>query len=210
MTPAAENLRVLLGTRDIDGFLTALEAYRQQHSCEPVVTALTQRVFPPLLRAAFQEERLLPTALARLYRMVRSGQLVLVEDDLLGAINLRIDDAIREVEPATVTPVPPLIIGEDVRPKDVQWSPPSMPGGQRLAATEMKRIAVVSTFRHLPVSVVMGNDYEKLMQLHMAVSAQMRKGDSLTNQEALEAAAKTAAAKSKALTRAVKSKKGTE
>ncbi len=146
MTPAAENLRVLLEARDIDGFLTALEAYRQQYSFEPVVTALTQRIFPPLLRAALQEERLLPTALIRLYRMVRSGQLVLVEDDLLVAINLRIDDAIHEVEPATVTPVPPLIIGEDVRPKDVQWSPPSMPGGQRLAATEMKRIAVVSTF----------------------------------------------------------------
>ena len=31
MTPAAENLRVLLEARDIDGFLTALEAYRQQH-----------------------------------------------------------------------------------------------------------------------------------------------------------------------------------
>ena len=55
MTPAAENLRVLLEARDIDGFLTALEAYRQQHPFEPVVTALTQRVFPPLLRTAFQE-----------------------------------------------------------------------------------------------------------------------------------------------------------
>ena len=48
MTPAAENLRVLLEARDIDGLLTALEAYRQQHPFEPVVTALTQRVFPPL------------------------------------------------------------------------------------------------------------------------------------------------------------------
>lgn len=75
MTPAAENLRVLLEARDIDGFLTALEAYRQQHPFEPVVTALTQRVFPPLLRTAFQEERLPPAVLARLYRMVRSGQL---------------------------------------------------------------------------------------------------------------------------------------
>ena len=124
----------------------ALEAYRQQHPFEPVVTALTQRVFPPLLRTAFQEERLPPAVMARLYRMVRSGQLVLVENDLLVAINLRIDDAIREVEPATVTPVPPLVTKEDVRPKAVQWSPPSMPGGQRVAATEMKRIAVVSAF----------------------------------------------------------------
>lgn len=145
MTPAAENLRVLLEARDIDGFLSALEDYRQQRSFEPVVTALTQRVFPPLLRTAFQQERLPPTSLVRLYRMVRSGKLLLVEDDLLAAINLRIDDAIREVEPAALTPVPPVITGEDVKPKAVRWSP-SAPGGQRLAATEMKRIAVVSAF----------------------------------------------------------------
>lgn len=98
MTPAAENLRLLLEARDIGGFLSALEDYRQQYSFEPVVTALTQRVFPTLLRTAFQEERLPPAVLVRLYRMVRSGQLVLVEDDLLVAINLRIDDAIREVD----------------------------------------------------------------------------------------------------------------
>ena len=146
MTPAAENLRVLLEARDIDGFLSALEDYRQQRSFEPVVTALTQRVFPPLLRTAFQQERLPPTSLVRLYRMVRSGKLLLVENDLLAAINLRIDDAIREVAPAALTPVPPLITGEDVKPKAVRWSPPSAPGGQRLAATEMKRIAVVSAF----------------------------------------------------------------
>ncbi|MDX4956582.1 DUF2726 domain-containing protein [Delftia acidovorans] len=146
MTPAAENLRVLLEARNIDGFLSALDVYRQQHSFEPVVTALTQRVFPRLLRTAFQEERLPPTSLVRLYRMVRSGKLLLVEDYLLAAINLHIDGAIREVEPATVTPVPPLITGEDVRPKAAQWSPPSAPGGQRLVATEMKRIAVVSAF----------------------------------------------------------------
>ncbi|WOP17012.1 DUF2726 domain-containing protein [Ottowia sp. SB7-C50] len=146
MTPVAENLRELLEARDIDGFLTALEDYCQQHSFEPVVTALTQRVFPPLLRTALQEKCVPPTSLVRLYRMVRSGKLLLVEDDLLAAINLLINDAVRKVEPATVTPVQPLITGEDVRPKAVRWSPPSAPSGQRLAATEMKRIAVVSAF----------------------------------------------------------------
>lgn len=146
MTPAAENLRTFLEARDIDGFLSALDAYRQQHLGEPEVTALTQRVLPPLLRTAFQEERLLPTTLVRLYRMVRSSRLILVEDDLLVAINSRINDAICEMEPATVTPVPPLVTSEDARPKKVQWSPPSAPSSQCLAVTEMKRIAVVSAF----------------------------------------------------------------
>lgn len=82
MTPAAENLRVLLEGRDIDGFLEAFESYRQQHTVEPVVTALTQRVFPPLLRQAFKEDNLQPPTVVRLYRMVRTSRLVLVEEEL--------------------------------------------------------------------------------------------------------------------------------
>lgn len=161
MTPAAENLRALLEDRDIDGFLIALDSYRRQHTVEPVVTALTQRVLPPLLRAAFQAERLKPSALVRLYRMVRSGLLILVEDDLLNAINLRIDHAIRVEEPETTLPVQPLVTGEDVMPGPVQWSPPRSPGAQRLAATEMKRIAVVSTFTMGTWSAVDAFDFRR-------------------------------------------------
>lgn len=139
MTPAAENLRELLEARDLDGFLRAFEAYRQHHTVEPVVTALTQRVFPQLLHQAFQEERLEPGTLVRLYRMVRSSRLVLVEDDLLVGINLRINDALRQVEPESTTPAPPLVTGEDVKLKDVRWSPPQAAGGQRATAIEVKR-----------------------------------------------------------------------
>lgn len=44
---------------------------------------------------------------------------------------------------------------------------------------EVKEVMDTETGRHLPVSVVMGTDYEKLMQLRMAVRTQMRKGDPL-------------------------------
>lgn len=146
MTPAAENLRVLLEERDVDGFLEALESYRQHHIVEPVVTALTQRVFPPLLHQAFKDETLRPTTVVRLYRMVRSSRLVLAEQELLVGINQRINEALRKVEPQTITPATPLVTGEDVKPEQVRRSPSGPTPGLRVAATEMKRVAIVSAF----------------------------------------------------------------
>jgi hypothetical protein len=161
MTPAAENLRGLLEARDLDGFLEAFETYRQQYTVEPVATALTQRVFPPLLRQAFLEERLLPATVVRLYRMVRSSRLVLVEDDLLVGINLRINDAMRQAEPDVATPVTPLVTGADVKPKETRWSPPQAVADRRVGATEMKRVAVVSAFSFSTWSAVDAFDFRR-------------------------------------------------
>ncbi len=161
MTPAAENLRVLLERRNIDGFLEAFESYRQQHAVEPVVTALTQRVFPPLLRKAFLEDQLQPATLVRLYRMVRSSRLVLVEDDLLEGINLRINDAMRLAAPEASTPVLPLVTSEDVKVKEVSWSPPGATYGRRVPATEMKRVAIVSGFSFGTWSAVDAFDFRR-------------------------------------------------
>lgn len=161
MTPAAENLRILLECRNIDGFLEAFESYRQQHAVEPVVTALTQRVFPPLLRQAFLEDQLQPATLVRLYRMVRSSRFVLVEDDLLVGINLRINDAMRQAEPETATPVLPLVTNEEIRAKEVRWSPPEATNGLRVPATQMKRIAIVSAFSFGMWSAVDAFDFRR-------------------------------------------------
>ena len=161
MTPAAENLRSLIESRDIDGFLVALDDYRQRNVIEPAVTALTQRVLPPMLRQAFQEERLQPATLVRLYRMVRSSRLLLVEDDLLVGINLRINDAVRQVEPETITPVTPLVTREDVRPKAVRWSPPDAADGRSVAATGVKRVVIVSAFSFGTWSAVDAFDFRR-------------------------------------------------
>jgi hypothetical protein len=161
MTPAAENLRVLLERRNIDAFLEAFEGYRQQHTMEPVVTALTQRVFPPLLRQAFLEDQLQPATLVRLYRMVRSSRLILVEDDLLEGINLRINEAMRQAEPEMETPVLPLVTSGDVKAKEVRWSPPGATDGRRVPATEMKRVAIVSAFSFSTWAAVDAFDFRR-------------------------------------------------
>ena len=161
MTPAAENLRVLLEARDIDGYLRAFEEYRQGTVFEPVVTALSQRVFPPLLRQALRDERLQPETVVRLYWMARTSRLVLVQNDLIVGINLRINAAMRQVEPATTTPVTPLVTIDDVKPKEVRWSPSGAPEGPRVAATEMKRVAIVSAFSFGTWSAVDAFDFRR-------------------------------------------------
>lgn len=142
MSPAAAKMRELLEARELAAFLEAYEQYRDIKAWEPALTALTQRVFPPVLREALGRERLTASAIVRLYRLIRSGRLLLVENDLLKKINERIDIAFAEAEPATSRPVPPLLTFDEVDEKGTRRtvSPPP------LRATQVKRVAIVSAF----------------------------------------------------------------
>lgn len=142
MSPAAEKMREHLEARELTAFLQAYEQYRDTKAWEPALTALTQRVFPPLLREALGHDRLNASAIVRLYRLIRGGRLLLVENDLLTEINRRIDAAFAEAEPATSRPVLPLLTFDEVAEKGARrtiYPPP-------LRATEVKRVAIVSAF----------------------------------------------------------------
>ena len=164
MSPNVEGMRELLEARDIGGFLAAYIEYRHGHGIEPAVTALTQRTLPPILRQAFAEERLVPETIVLLWRTVRDGRLILVDDDLLIAINLRIDEAMRLAEPKVDLPVPRLVTFAQLdesqqrrgtRPNKVT-PPPHV-----VRATEVKRVAIVSTFNVGVWSAVDAFDFRK-------------------------------------------------
>lgn len=142
MSPAAAKMRELLEARQLAAFLEAYEQYRDTKAWEPGLTALTQRVFPPVLREALGHDPLTASAIVRLYRLIRGGRLLLVENDLLKEINKRIDTAFAEAEPATNRPVPPLLTFDEVDEKGSRRtvSPPP------LRATEVKRVAIISAF----------------------------------------------------------------
>lgn len=142
MSPAAEKMRELLEARELAAFLEDYEQYRDSNVWEPALTALTQRVFPPLLREALEHDNLSASAIVRLYRLIRSGRLLLVENELLTEINRRIDTAYAEAEPTTSRPLPPLLTFDEVAEKNTRRtiSPPP------LRATEVKRVAIVSAF----------------------------------------------------------------
>lgn len=149
MSQNVETMRELLEERNIDVFLPAYIEYRQSHAIEPELTALTQHALPPVLRQAFAEERLCPETIVLLWRTVRDGRLILVDDDLLIAINLRIDEATRSVEPEVELPVPHLVTFAQLDESRLRrGTPPNrvQPERRVVGATEVKRIAIVSTF----------------------------------------------------------------
>lgn len=149
MSPDVEKLRELLEVRDVGGFLAAYQDYRQHSGIEPVVTGLTQRVFPPLLRDAFMTERLAAADIVLLWRLVRDSRLLLVENDLLVGINLRINEAIKAVEPGTKLPVQALATFDDLKSSDAPFRPSTpnpVRGDGSVPVTEVKRIAIASAF----------------------------------------------------------------
>ncbi|RDU98929.1 DUF2726 domain-containing protein [Trinickia dinghuensis] len=164
MSPSVEKMRELLEARDVDGFLTAYLEYRQGHVIEPEVTALTQRTLPSLLRQAFAGDLLAPKTIIKLWRVVRDGRLILVDDDLLIAINLRIDNAMREADPDAKLPAARLITSEQLgesqhqrrsRPEELRAAP------HIVQATVIKRVAIVSTFNVGVWSAVDAFDFRK-------------------------------------------------
>lgn len=164
MTPDILQLRELLEARNISGFLAAYDAYRRQNSIEPGVTGLTQRVFPPLLRAAFEAEGLSAVDLVLLWRLVRDGRLLLVENDLLVGINLRINDAIKVAEPHTKVPVQPLVTfdaQESAAGATNRASNRSSLDGAPIRVTEVKRVAVASSFSFGTWSAVDAFDFRR-------------------------------------------------
>jgi hypothetical protein len=148
MSPDIENLRALLEVRNLGGFLAAYQDYRVHHGIEPVVTGLTQRVFPPLLRDAFTAEALDAPTIVLLWRLVRDSRLLLVENDLIVGINLRINDALKLVEPHTKLPVQALATFDDVQSSTMLPRPRQSGSAQGpdVPVTEVKRVAIASAF----------------------------------------------------------------
>lgn len=162
MSPQLERMRELLEAEDIGGFLSAYAEYLASGQQEPAATNLTQRLLPPLLLRALQAERLAAPALVQLYRMVQGGRLLVVENDVLNAINLRIDAAIRQVEPTAKVPVTPLrVYSDDPAPKKAPEPVRKPADGDVMRVRRVARVAVVSAFSFETWAVSDAFDFRK-------------------------------------------------
>lgn len=160
MTPQLERMRELLEAEDIGGFLSAYAEYLASGQQEPAATNLTQRLLPPVLLRCLQGERLPAPALVQLYRLVASGQLLLVENDVLHAINLRVDKAMRLVEPGAKLPVTPLrTFSDGAAPAPRPVRQPE--DGDVMRVRRVTRVAVVSAFSFETWSVSDAFDFRK-------------------------------------------------
>ena len=165
MSPDIEQLRNFLEERDISGFLAAYQEYRRCNVIEPAVTGLTQRVFPPLLRNALQAEELSAADIVLLWRLVRDSRLLLVDNDLLVSINLRINAAVEAVEPHTNVPVQPLPLFDqrkpDHEPRRRSASTHPLTDSGSVPVTGVRRVAVASSFSFGTWSSVDAFDFRK-------------------------------------------------
>ncbi len=160
MTPQLERMRELLEAEDIGGFLSAYAEYLASGQQEPGATNLTQRLLPPVLLRCLQGERLPAPALVQLYRLVASGRLLVVENDVLHAINLRVDQAMRLVEPGVKLPVTPLRTFSDGATRAPR--PVRLPeDGDVMQVRRVTRVAVVSAFSFETWSVSDAFDFRK-------------------------------------------------
>lgn len=162
MSPQLERMRELLEAEDIGGFLSAYVEYVATGQQDPAATNLTQRLLPPVLLRVMQSERLPAPALVQLYRMVLHGRLLVVENDVLHAINLRIDEAMRLVEPTEKLPVTRLRIFRDESQPKRAAEPVRQPGdGDVMRVRRVARVAVVSAFSLETWSVSDAFDFRK-------------------------------------------------
>ncbi|WP_119157662.1 DUF2726 domain-containing protein [Caldimonas tepidiphila] len=85
-------LKDLLSDRDLTGFLSEFERLAPQS--RPIgLSELTQRVFPVVLKSCLAEGTVTAEAIVHVWRLVRTGSLLIVDNELLEAVNARIEKA---------------------------------------------------------------------------------------------------------------------
>ncbi|MFA6313845.1 MAG: DUF2726 domain-containing protein [Sterolibacterium sp.] len=146
MNSIAQDLRSHLESRDFSGFLDAFEAVSRSSERPPAVTAVTQRILPPLLIAGLRAGNLSADDLIRIWRLIRSSQLLIIDNDILTEINNRIGAAWVEVEGPDTDLPEPLMTFSTAAAEGAQPARPVCSSSTDGAAIALKRIVVRSAF----------------------------------------------------------------
>jgi len=144
MSATVQDLRDRLEARDLHEFLKLYDAERIRFLGQPGLGQCTQRILPPILREMFSSNRVTAACVIQLWQLVRNGHLLMVEPDLLQAINDRIDSALAEEGGTAVLPAQKLhtyaATPEEPAPA------PAARGKVAGPAIAMKRIVIASAY----------------------------------------------------------------
>jgi hypothetical protein len=88
-----KNLRAFLEAREVENFLTEIEHVAARVHGMIEFTVLTQTLFPPLLREWLSLPNIPSRSILQLWDLIRNDVILVVENDLLSAINARLDSA---------------------------------------------------------------------------------------------------------------------
>lgn len=159
MSSTVQDLRGLLEARDLPGFLKLYEAERIRFLGQPGLWQCTQRILPTILRELFSASRAPAECVVHLWRMVRSGHLLMVDTDVLEAINARIDQALTELEGPTAMPAQKLHTYEEAIAEPAP--PPAVRSQAAEPAVAMRRIVIGSAYAMGVVSMSDAFNFKK-------------------------------------------------
>jgi len=150
----------MLEASDVDGFLTLYERYVSSGKFTPEVMSLTQSLLPTVLMRQLGSQEMSPPTIVKLWRLVRGGQLLLIDNDLRARINAEIDSALNAGGETDQGPAVHLAMLEDTIKAPKRGRMADLRAALQ-EAEQMHRVAVVSTFNVTTWSASDAFDYRK-------------------------------------------------
>ena len=145
MSATVADMRELLENKDLLGFLKLYEAQGSLLTSQPGAGGCTQRLLPALCRELLARNSVQAEEIFLLWKLIRGGQLLVVDNDILQSINERIDQALLDCKNSISLPASrlPLYAQEAIEPAkpqhvQVQQRPHEF--------VHMERVVICSTF----------------------------------------------------------------
>lgn len=136
----------MLKADNIDGFLKAYELYACGRAFDLRTLAITQVDFPAALRRKFKAKTASAETVVAVWRLVSSGQLLLVEDDLRKLVNQHLSRSLKQLQLSSELAVQLLpILGAPLR-KTKEPIQAQKTAHQSQNTAPMNRVSIVSTF----------------------------------------------------------------
>jgi hypothetical protein len=113
MNTDIEALRTCLEERDLEGFLCLVSDHGPVLATQPGWTRLTQVGFPAMFGELAGAGRVTERAILTLWRCIRSGKLLVVDDAVPKVVNARLDGSMRAIEHRPARPDERLHVSEE-------------------------------------------------------------------------------------------------
>lgn len=145
MSATVAEMREFLENKDLLGFLRLYDLHGLFLMNQPGAGQCTQRLLPALCRELLARNLVRSEELILLWKLIRSGQLLVIDNDILHVVNERIDQALLDSNSSLPVPAPRLRLYAQEAPGPA--TPRSAQVPQRLPESlPMERVVISSTF----------------------------------------------------------------
>lgn len=145
MSATVADMREFLEGKDLLGFLKLYESEGQLLMGQPGAGGCTQRLLPALCRELLARNSVQPEEIVLLWKLIRGGQLLVVDNDILQSVNERIDQALSDCKSSIPVPASRLRLYAQEATEPERPRPAQVP--QRTQdSMHMERVVICSTF----------------------------------------------------------------